>query len=113
MGILKSDLEGVTLGVDTTGVIRRVGAKVSNVAVGDRIFALAPRGCIIDRLVLPSSLVIKLPDDLTFEEAATMPCCFVTAIHSLLIVGGITEGTVGACLFSVQLRIPRSLVDPY
>ena len=42
MGILKQGPEGVPLGLDTTGVIRRVGANVSNVAIGDRIFALAP-----------------------------------------------------------------------
>ena len=103
MGILEGDPEGVPLGIETTGVIRRVGAKVSNVAVGDRIFALAPRGCITDRLVLPSSLAVKLPDDLSFEDAATMPCCFATAIQSLLVVGRMTEGQVGASLFSVPL----------
>ena len=100
MGILKHGLEGAPLGLDTTGVIRRIGPNVSNVAVGDRIFALAPHGCITDRLVLPSSLAIKLPDRLTFEDAATMPCCFATAIHSLLNVGGITKGQVSSPLLS-------------
>ena len=100
MGVLKYGpaSEGVPLGIDTTGVIRRVGPNVRNVAVGDRIFALAPHGCITDRLVLPNSLAVKLPDDLTFEDAATMPCCFATAIYSLLNVGGMTKGQV--CCFS-------------
>lgn len=96
MGVLKYGpaSEGVPLGIDTTGVIRRVGPNVRNVAVGDRIFALAPHGCITDRLVLPSSLAVKVPDDLTFEDAATMPCCFATAIYSLLNVGGMIKGQV-------------------
>ena len=94
MGILSDGRESVPLGLDTTGVIRRVGSNVRNVAVGDRIFALAPHGCIVDKLVLPSSLAVRLPDDLTFEDAATMPCCFATSIHSLLNTGGLMKGQV-------------------
>lgn len=102
MGILKHGSEGIHLGLDTTGIIRRVGSNVSNVAIGDRIFALAPHGCITDRLVLPSSLAVRLPDHLSFEDAATMPCCFATAIHSLLNVGGLTRGQVSSPLLALQ-----------
>ena len=102
MGILKHGSEGVPLGLDTTGIIRKVGPDVSNVAIGDRIFALAPHGCITDRLVLPSSLAVKLPDHLSFEDAATMSCCFATAIHSLLNVGGMTKGQVSFSPLSLQ-----------
>lgn len=102
MGISGYGLEGFPLGIDTTGVIRRVGSNVRNVAVGDRIFALAPHGCITDRLVLPCSLAVKLPDDLTFEDAATMPCCFATAIYSLLNVGGMMKGQVSVPLLSLK-----------
>ena len=104
MGILRYGpaSEGVPLGIDTTGVIRRAGPNVSNVAVGDRIFALAPHGCITDRLVLPSSLAVRLPDDLTFDDAATMPCCFATAIYSLLNVGGMMKGQVNLSLLSLR-----------
>lgn len=104
MGILRYDpaSEGVPLGIDTTGVIRRVGLNVSNVAVGDRIFALASHGCITDRLILSSSLAIKLPYDLTFEDAATMPCCFATAIYSLLNVGEIMKEQVKFSLLSLR-----------
>lgn len=109
MGILKDRTGGLPLGVDTTGVVRRVGPSVSNVAVGDRIFAFAPNGGITDRLVLPSILAIKLPDDLTFEDAATMPCCFATAIYSLLNVGGITKGQVNLSLLLIQ---PSSAAGP-
>ena len=96
MGVLKHGSEGAPLGLDTTGIIRRMGPNVSNVTIGDRIFALAPHGCVTDRLVLPSSLVVTLPDRLSFEDAATMPCCFVTAIYSLLNIGGMTKGQVSS-----------------
>ena len=94
MGILRYGLDNVPLGIDTTGIIRRVGSGVHDVAVGDRIFALAPHGCITDRLILPSSLAVKLPDELSYEDAATMPCCFATAIYSLLDVGRLMKGQV-------------------
>ena len=87
----KHDSKGVPLGLDTTAIIRRVGPNVSNVVIGDRIFALAPHGCITDMLVLPASLTVKLPDLLSFEDAATIPCYVATAIHSLLNVGGMTK----------------------
>ncbi len=103
MGILKYGLEDVPLGIDTAGTIRRVGSNVRNITVGDRIFALAPHGCITDRLVLPSSLAVKLPNDLDFEDAASMPCCFATAIYSLLDVGGMGKGQVCACPLSLRL----------
>ena len=102
MGVIRYGLEGVPLGIDTTGVIRRVGSNVRNVTVGDRVFALAPHGCITDRLFLPCSLAIKLPDNLTFEDAATMPCCFATAIHSLLNVGRMVKGHVSDPQLSFQ-----------
>ena len=105
MGILKHrSAEGVHLGIDTTGTIRRVGRNVRSFATGDRIFALAPHGCITDRLVLSSSLAVKLPDRLNFEDAATMPCCFATAIYSLLKVGGLVKSQV-----SPQLVLRSSL----
>ena len=94
MGILTYGLESVPLDLDATGVIRRVGSNVCNVAVDDRIFALAPDGCIADRLVLPSSLAVRLPNDLTFEDGAAMPCYFATVINSLLNIGGLTKGQV-------------------
>ena len=103
-------LGGVPLGRDTTGVIRRIGSNVRNVKVGDRIFGIAPHGSVTDRLFLPSSLAVKLPEDLAFEDAATMPCCFATAIHSLLNVGGLTKGQVRFPLLSQQSnQISRAL----
>ena len=114
-------LEGVPLAVDITGVIRRVGTGVRSVIVGDRIFALTSRGSITDRVVLPSSLAVKLPDTLSFEDAATMPCCFTTAIHCLLNVGGLVKGQVSVSLFSLRptqpreyfFQLPRLLVSSY
>ena len=92
MGIISSESETVPLGLETTGTVSRIGSSESNLNIGDRVFALAPNGCITTHAVLPASLVVKIPDDLSFEEAATMPICFATAIRSLIDVGQIESG---------------------
>ena len=52
------------------------------------------RGTFATNVVTLEILCVKIPDDLSFNEASTMffPC--VTATHSLLTVGGIKKGQV-------------------
>ena len=92
MGIISSDSETVPLGLETSGTISRIGSSESDLNIGDRVFAIAPNGCITTSAVIPASLVVKIPANLSFEEAATMPICFATAIHSLMDVGQVEPG---------------------
>ena len=93
MGIIPSGLGDVHLGQETAGVIRRVGSAVLDLAVGDRIFALAD-GCLRTRMTLPASLCVRIPHSLSFEEAATMPACFATVLHSLVNLGQLAKDQV-------------------
>lgn len=92
MGIISSESDTVPLGLETTGTVSRIGSSDSDLSIGDRVFALAPNGCITTRAVLPAALVVRIPDDLSFEDAATMPICFATAIRSLIDVGQVESG---------------------
>ena len=92
MGIISSDSETVPLGLELTGTVSRIGSSESDLNIGDRVFALAPNGCITTSAAIPTSLVVKIPDDLSFEEAATMPICLPTAIYSLMDVGQVEPG---------------------
>jgi NADPH:quinone reductase-like Zn-dependent oxidoreductase len=94
MGILDSGPEGPELGLEIAGHVRRVGKSVQNVAVGDRVVALAPHGCITTNCVLPAAVCVRIPAKMSFEEAATMPICFATAIKSLLELGQLEKGQV-------------------
>ena len=68
------------------------------------------------------SLTVKLPDDLSFEDAATMRCCVAASMYSLLGVGGRMKGQVSVPSpitptefdfeRSVSQRL-RSVVHPY
>ena len=51
----------------------------------------------------------RLPDHLSFEEAASLPCAAVTAWHSLFVSGGLlpgqtvlVQGTGGVSIFALQ-----------
>lgn len=94
MGILPSGFNSVPLGQEASGVVRRVGSNVKILAVGDRVYALAPNGSLRTNSIVPASLCVKIPDSMTFEEAATMPVCFATALQSLVDVGQLEKGQV-------------------
>jgi NADPH:quinone reductase-like Zn-dependent oxidoreductase len=54
--------------------------------------------------------LVRIPDPLSFEEAATLPCAAVTAWNALVVVGQIkagdtvlTRGTGGVSIFALQM----------
>ena len=94
MGVLKFGSESVPLGLELAGVVSRVGPQVRNVSVGDRVVGVATEGCFSTHAVLLDSLVVAIPEDLDFEEAATMPACYTTAVQALIDVGQMKKGQV-------------------
>ncbi|OJI89152.1 hypothetical protein ASPTUDRAFT_134297 [Aspergillus tubingensis CBS 134.48] len=93
MGIIPAGADGkVPLGLEAAGIIQRVGSEVQGLSPGDRVMALAPHGCITTDAILPASLVVRIPDHLSFEEAATLPICFVTALRGLIDIGRLEKG---------------------
>ncbi|KAK5996166.1 Highly reducing polyketide synthase gloL [Cladobotryum mycophilum] len=85
-GLISSGEQNIKLGCEVTGTVRRVGEGVSNFKVGDRVLALANDGA-STFTTLPEDLVYKIPDNLSFDEAATIPTCFATAIVAFLDIG--------------------------
>ncbi|KAF3067200.1 Lovastatin diketide synthase LovF [Daldinia childiae] len=89
MGIVENRLM-TTLGIEACGVISKVGPDVKDLRPGDRVF-LFGEGCFSTQLVLPQKVCAKIPDSLSFDDAATMPCVFATVIYGLLDVGQLQE----------------------
>nr|ALQ32761.1 putative polyketide synthase [Fusarium aywerte] len=79
------------LGLEGAGVVRRVGPEVKDLQPGDRIMFLAD-GAFASHVVTPERLCEKIPADLSFEDAATMPAVFATAVCSLFNIGGLRKG---------------------
>ena len=82
------------LGIECSGIVRRVGRKVKSMQIGDRVLAVHS-GSFPSRIVISESYCAKMPDELTFEDGATMPCVHATVIYSLITIGRINKGQVG------------------
>ena len=111
---------------DAAGEIEAIGAGVKRFKVGDRVvnafhpdwfggslnaihqqFMVDQDGWLSEYKVISAESLSRLPDHLTFEEGATLPCAAVTAWSSLKGVRAgdtvLTQGTGGVSLFAVQL----------
>lgn len=76
------------LGMECAGVVSALGAGCSGTyRVGDRVMALLGGGGYAERVVIPEALAMKIPDALSFEQAAAIPEAFLTA-HEVLFAAG-------------------------
>ncbi|APR81630.1 Alcohol dehydrogenase [Minicystis rosea] len=119
------------LGSDAAGEVIAVGAEVTRVAPGDRVVAsyvldwidgvpteatIARRlggpapGVLAELCALPEHALVRIPDALSDEEAATLPIAGVTAWRGLLTTARIGPGDVvvvqglgGVSVFALQL----------
>jgi NADPH:quinone reductase-like Zn-dependent oxidoreductase len=82
------------LGLEGSGIVRRVGSEVTHVHAGDRVIFLATPA-FSTRIVVPGTLVVAIPAEVSLEQAATVGCAYTTAIHCLLNVGRLERGQVG------------------
>jgi NADPH:quinone reductase-like Zn-dependent oxidoreductase len=115
---------------DAAGEVAAVGPGVSRVKVGQRVAGIfmqkwlageltdaaarsalagAIDGVLAEYVVLHEDGVVAVPDHLSDEEAATLPCAAVTAWHGLVTEGQVTagdsvlvQGTGGVSLFALQ-----------
>ena len=59
------------LGNEAAGVVEEVGPEVGDFVPGDRVgYFVAPPGAYATHRVLPARLLVKLPDAISFEQAA-------------------------------------------
>lgn len=115
---------------DGAGEVVAVGEDVKGLRLGDRVASLffphwqagdadpdaiagalgaESGGVLTERFICDESGLIPIPDDLSFEEAATLPCAAVTAWHALFGAGELKpghkvllQGTGGVSIFALQ-----------
>ncbi|KAH8883107.1 putative polyketide synthase [Thozetella sp. PMI_491] len=80
-----------TLGGECSGVINRIGAEVQGLEVGDRVACYA-FGTYSNVIRQSAVAVQKIPDDMSFEVAATLPVTFCTAYYSVVHVARMQKG---------------------
>ncbi|MEU5785934.1 SDR family NAD(P)-dependent oxidoreductase [Micromonospora lupini] len=81
----------VPLGSEGAGVVTEIGAEVTGIAPGDRVTGLIPGG-IGPVVITDHRLVVPIPDDWSFAQAATVPVAFLTAWYGLVEVGQLKAG---------------------
>ncbi|KAH8166023.1 hypothetical protein CIB48_g2204 [Xylaria polymorpha] len=92
MGIVNGPKEaGDGFGVECSGVVRAIGPDVTDFTVGQRVMAIT-QDAYATTTKTTSSLCIKMPDDLSFEEGASMPCVYPTVIHGLVNLARLDKG---------------------
>jgi NADPH:quinone reductase-like Zn-dependent oxidoreductase len=115
---------------DGAGEVAAIGAGVTRFKLGDRAVAsfmpawvdgpldetksrsalgADASGMLAEEVVLPEMGLLKVPDRLSFEDAATLPCAAVTAWHALFEIDNtrpgdtiLTQGTGGVSIFAIQ-----------
>ncbi|MFF8619376.1 alcohol dehydrogenase catalytic domain-containing protein, partial [Streptomyces sp. NPDC015350] len=80
------------IGGEGAGVVLEVGPDVTSVAVGDRVMGLFPSGGLGPVGVTDHRWVARIPQGLTFNEAAVLPVVFLTAYYGLVDLAGLRAG---------------------
>lgn len=79
-------------GSECAGVVAAIGAEVTGWAVGDKVVGSGWGGLFADVANLPARTVRKMPEALSFEEAAVFPVSYATAWHALVDRGQLKAG---------------------
>jgi len=96
MGLLPEEalidgFAGPTFGLECAGVVSAVGPDVEGLSVGDRVAGFAP-AALSSRVVTMADAVVRLPEEIGFAAAATVPVTFVTAIYALGTLAQVAPG---------------------
>ncbi|KAG9239333.1 hypothetical protein BJ875DRAFT_491623 [Amylocarpus encephaloides] len=89
--IAMGQIADTDLGVECSGVVTRVGKGVSKYAVGDKVITFR-LGCYRTLLRNPEEMFQKIPDNMSFEVAASLPCIYTTAYYALFDVARLQRG---------------------
>lgn len=79
-------------GLEFAGEINDTGSDVTKWNVGDRVFGIVAGESQAEFLVTDESLLARIPDNLSFTDAAAVPEAFITANDAIITLGGLTAG---------------------
>lgn len=79
-------------GSEIAGRIVAVGADVPAALVGSRVMALAQRGALAERVVLPAAACVPVPDCMSAAAAAGLIVSYCTALYGFADCGRLAEG---------------------
>ncbi len=89
--ILEDGFAGATLGLECSGRVIRAADDVKNFKPGDRVMGFAP-SAFANYVTVPSHVMARIPDGMSFEAAATVPVAFSTAYYGLVTLAHLSRG---------------------
>ncbi len=80
------------LGLEFAGEVAEIGENVKDFEVGDRVFGITAGGAQAELLLTEESLLAKIPENLSYPEAAAIPEAFITASDAIFTQGNLRKG---------------------
>jgi NADPH:quinone reductase-like Zn-dependent oxidoreductase len=91
--IAAGQLNATNIGLEAAGIVTRVGTNVMDVKPGDRVLALSTASSAIATYCrVNEDSIVKIPQGMTEEDAASIPVPFITVLHSLRNVAKLSKG---------------------
>ncbi|WP_214104276.1 type I polyketide synthase [Acrocarpospora catenulata] len=79
------------MGSEAAGVVLEVGSEVDDLCPGDRVMGLA-EAAFGPVVVMEARALVKVPAQISFEQAATIPVTFLTSYYGLMDLAGLKPG---------------------
>ena len=80
------------LGLEMAGEVVAAGRTAGEWEAGERVCALLPGGGYAELVAIPAGLAMRIPGNLSFEQAAAIPEVFLTAYQNLFEVAHLAHG---------------------
>jgi putative PIG3 family NAD(P)H quinone oxidoreductase len=80
------------LGLECAGVVAAIGEGVTRYRAGDRVCALLAGGGYAQYVAVPAGQTLRVPEGLTFEQAASLPEVYATAYLNLFMEAALQVG---------------------
>ncbi|TMS13316.1 Synaptic vesicle membrane protein VAT-1 homolog-like [Larimichthys crocea] len=104
----------VVPGFECSGIIESVAENTAGFEIGDRVMAFVNYNAWAEVVCTPVDFVYKMPDEMTFAEAAAFSLNFVAAYMMLFEVANLREGMVKLWLSCALLYLmSQSLGSPH
>ena len=103
-------------GLEFAGEVDQLGPNTSEFSIGERVFGLCGGGAYAGYVVVNQGELSRIPDSLTFEEAAAVPEAFITAYDAMVNQGRLASGetvlidAIGSGVGTAALQIARALL---